>query len=593
MGAWRIYKAYSPYPSVKLSELDFAQTADVIYFAHLDYPVERLTRSGHTDWTFAEVEFGPVIEPPATPTGSANSPNNTGYVATDYNYVITAIGGDREQESRASGILTLSNDLTLAGNTNVIDLPSTVGVDRHIVYKEQGGSYGYIGGSDGTSFTDNNLQPVLSDTPPTGDNPFDDAGDYPSTVAFHQQRLLFGRTRNRPNAVWGSQPSDFENMDKSRPTKPDDALSFALVAERVNSVNQLVSLGDLLALTSDGVFSIDGGSSGEAISPNAINPKRQTGRGASRLNPIVLDSIVFYRPNKGSTVRTLGYTFEVDGYRSNNVSIFSPHFFEGFSIVRWTFIEDPFSCIVAVRDDGALLFFTWEEEQAVWGWTLCETNGVVEDVAAISEGGYDRLYIAVRRTINGVTRRFFERMALPHVDDITTACHLDCALTQVYGTPQNRVEQLWHLEGETVSAYYDGYVAEGLVVEGGAIELPDGYEASIATVGLPYEGYIETLPLVLQGRGGTLHSHMQNIKSVMVRTIDARGITIGITGAAAEEVRDRTGSEVGGLADVSERDYEPPIPGHWEKSATLTIKQSKPLPAHITAVFVEPKVSPK
>lgn len=593
MGAWRLYKAYSPYPSVKLSELDFAQTADVIYFAHLDYPVERLTRSGHTSWTFAEVTWGPVIEPPATPTGSAATPNSTGYVATAYHYVITAIGGDREQESRASGILTLTNDLTLTGNTNTINLPVVAGVDRHIVYKEQGGAYGYLGGSDGTAFVDTNLQPVLSDTPPVGNNPFAAAGDYPSVVNFHQQRLLLARTRNKPNAIWGSQPSDFENMDKSRPTKPDDSFAFALVAERVNAINQLASMGDLLALTSDGVFSIDGGGSGEAITPNAINPKRQTGRGASRLNPIVLDSIAFYQPNKGSSIRTLGYTFEVDGYRTNNITIFSPHFFDGFSIVRWCFIEDPFACIVAVRDDGVLLFFTWEEEQQVWGWTLCETNGFVEDVACISEGGYDRLYIAVRRTINGVERKFFERMALPHIDDISTACHLDCALTQVYDPPQNRIEQLWHLEGETVSAYYDGYVAEGLVVQGGAIDLPDGYEASIASVGLPYEGYIETLPLVLQTREGSFHTNMQNISSVTIRTLDTRGIEVGITGAAREPVRDRTGGEVSDLADVAERDYEPPIPGHWSKNTTLTIKQRKPLPAHITAIFIEPKVSPK
>lgn len=590
MGASRIYRAFSPYPHTVVAQLDYAQTADVVYLTHLDYPIYRATRSDHTAWQVVAAEFAPTTPIPDPPTLTINSPNTVGIQVVKQRYKITAIG-ENEQESRPSAEVNGDNDLTLSGNTNVLTLPAKpAGVTSYVIYKAQAGIFGYIGTTDAATFTDGSpqIQPVLSDTPPIGNNPFVGAGNYPATVTFHEQRLMFGCTRNLPNAVWGSQPADFENFDISRPTKADDALSFSLVAEKVNTVSQLVSMDDFIVLTQNAVFTV-AGADGSALTPSDIVPKRSNSRGSSRLNPIVLDDIIFYAPAKGNSVRTLGFQFEVDGYKSNNVSIFSPHLFKSRTIVEWAYIEEPYSAIFALCDDGVLLCFTWEAEQQVWGWTQLEVDGTVLTIATITEGGFDRLYALIERTINGVVRRFHERLALPHVDDITTACHLDCSVTQVYDLPRNVVDGLWHLEGATVSAYYDGYVAGGLVVAGGEITLPNDYEASIITVGLPYSGVIETLPLVLQTREGSAHTNTQNIARVVVRAVDTRGIQVGITGAQLEDVPGREGGEVG-LDDVAQRDYDVTLPGSWEPSTTLTIVQDQPLPAHITGIFLEPKV---
>lgn len=595
MGARRIYKAYSPYPDTAAINIDYAQSADVLYTVHLDYPVYRATRTDHTNWIMAPVTFGPTVPTPGTPGTASSAPNSTGYIPTTYRYKITAVGGPTEQESRPSLEVSIVNDLSLSGNFNTLTMPAMEpGVYRYIVYKEQGGAFGYIGGTDGLSFVDGNpqLQPVLTDTPPVGMNPFDAVNKYPSTASFHDQRLMLGGTRELPNAIWGSQPGDFENHDTSRPNKPDDGLSFSLVAEQVNALNQIVSMEDMLALTANGVFSVNGGEGGQPLTPANIVPKRTTSRGGSRLQPIVLDDKVFYTTTKGSSVRALGFQFEIDGYNSNNVAIFSPHFFKGFYITCWAYVEEPYSAIFAVRNDGALLCFTWEAEQQVWGWTMLETAGWVEQVAVITEGGYDRLYALIRRTINGVTRRFHERLALPHVDDITLAVHLDCSVTQVYETASNVVAGLWHLEGATVSAYYDGYVAEGLVVTNGSITLPNDYATTIATVGLPYQGVIETLPLVLQGREGSSHVNQQNIASMVLRAVDTRGLEAGITGAELESIVEREGGE-DGLDDVAQRDYEITPGGTWQASTTITIEQNQPLPAHITGLFIEPRISPR
>lgn len=592
MGSARLYKTGTPYNAVDLREVDFEQSADVMYFGHLNYAPTKLTRGGHTLWTFALVTFGPTIPVPGAPTATASgSTTATGYTPTTYSYVVTAISDAMGQESRASAVASCTNDLTLDGHYNTVTWPAVDDADRYVVYKGENGVYGYIGGTEGASFIDRNIAGDLSDTPPKAQNPFLGEGNYPSTVTFFEQRLMWARTRNKPNGLWGSQSADFENMDTARPAKADDAISFALVAGRVNAVNQLASMKSLLALTSDAVFVISGNGSDEPLTPSAIVPRRQTGRGSSRLGPLVIDNVVFFRPSQGSSVRTLGYTFEIDGYQSNNMAIFSPHFFDGFDIVAWTYQQEPYACIWAARSDGKLLCFTWEQEQQVWGWTLCETSGFVEDVCTITENGMDRLYLAVRRTLAGQEDVFIERMALPLLvaSDLPDACYLDCAVSQQFDPPSATVSGLWHLEGETVSAFHDGDVTTGYTVVNGAITLPRA--ATIVTVGLPYEGMIETLPLPLNGSSGSSHTKRQMMSKAVLRVESTRGLLAGPGGGEVFELKQRQGEPIGTPIQLKTGDFDVPLSPRWNNGATVVVKQTYPLPATISAIFVEPIVT--
>src|SRR5690606_20265571 len=166
------------------------------------------------------------------------------------------------QISRLSTPDTATNDLSLKGNYNTFSWDAVADAEYYLVFAHDNNSasFGYLGRSETTSFVDGDggVAPDYADGPRIGENPFDSEGNYPSTVTFHQQRSFWARTVNKPNGVWGSQSADFENMDRSRPTKADDALAIALVSDRVNAVQQLASMKSLLALTSDGVFAIDG-----------------------------------------------------------------------------------------------------------------------------------------------------------------------------------------------------------------------------------------------------------------------------------------------------------------------------------------------
>lgn len=588
MGVARLYKVGSPYNADDLTEIDFEQTADVMYMAHWDHIPTKLQRFGHTDWRFVPVTFGPLqVSPTAVAVAATVSTSTAGsYFPFPSSYAVTAINDNTGQESRALAPIAVSNDLGLKGNRNTITWAAAPGATRYVVYKsENGASLGYIGTTDVLSFVDNAIAADQSDGPPLGQNPFDGVGNFPSTVTFFEQRLVWARTKLRPNGVWGSRSANYENMDTSRPLKADDSVTFGIVAGRVNAVNQLVALTDLLALTSDSLFKINGGGQGGYLTPTNVVSRRQVGFGSSRLGPLVIGNTVFFKPSTGSSVRTLGYTFQIDGYESNNVTVFSPHFFSGFDIVSWAFAQEPLSCIWAARSDGALLCFTWEHEQQVFGWTLCETDGFVESVCVITEQGEDRVYLVVQRTVKGVAKRYVERMASARFTTVESSCYLDCAVTFTAATLAHVFGPMYHLEGCTVTALADGNVFSGLVVTNGKVTLP--VAAKVVTVGLPYEAIVETLPLSVALQGTSI-AKRQSIAQAVLKLKDARGLSCGSKDDNMYDIKPRLDEDWGEPNDLLNGDYEVDVPADWSSGATLIIKQSHPLPFTLTAILLDP-----
>lgn len=595
MGVARVYVVGAPYNGVELPEIDFEQTADTMYLAHIDHAPWKLVREGHTAWQFVQVTFGPALSPPTGTGLVATQPNvdsdNDGvnFFPQPVSYCVTAVDEKTGGESRASATETASIDLSLKRNYATLTWAAVSGADRYNVYKAENSQFfGYIGTTDELTFRDDNIGPALDRAPPEGYDPFGSAGDYPSTVTLFEQRALWARTSNTPNGVWGSRSAELENMDRSQPLREDDSLSFTIVAGRVNSINQLVSTSGLLALTSDSIFTVDGDGQGGILtgnSPPAV--KRQVGRGASRLSALVVDNVVFYAPSVGSSVRTIQYSFEYDGQKSNDVSIFSPHFFEGFSIKAWCYAQEPRSMIWAVRSDGALLCFTWEQDQGVWGWTLCETDGQFLDCIAISEGGEDRVYFLVDRVVNGVTRRFVERLA-PHLwPDVADAVYLDCSVSGSFETPRSTFTGLWHLEGREVWGLVDGVVVRDLLVTNGTVTLPPSKPtASKVTFGLPYTSDIDLLPIraSLQGTGYNTGRRQQS-GDVCLILRDSRSVYAGIDDDHLFLVKSRD-SEAYNSPDalMNGDDYVLSTDGKAWNEITCWIRSSDPLPLTVLGV---------
>lgn len=420
--AARVYTLTTPYVEADLFELKAAQSADTMTICHEDYAVRDLTRTGHTSWTLSTVSFAPVQ---AAPTSPSVTPNTTG--TENYSYKITAYNEETAEESLPTAEATISNGATTADNT--ISWTGASGADTYNVYKEKNGIWGYIGSTEDTTFLDDNIAADLDDTPPKARNPFNAAGDYPSCVNYHDQRKVYGGSTNKPQTMWLSQSANYKNFTFSSPFKDDDAITRTIASRQVHKVRHLVSMGDLIVLTSGGEWKVSGIDG--LITPSTINARPQSYYGASNVEPIVSGQTVLFVQARGARVRDLSYKLEADGYSGNDLSVLASHLFEGYTIVQWAYQKEPWSVVWAVRSDGILIAMTYLREHEVWAWHTHEDGGggVYESVAAVAEGDEDALYVVVKRTINGRVVRYIERMHTRQFDDIEDAFFVDSGLT--------------------------------------------------------------------------------------------------------------------------------------------------------------------
>lgn len=336
------------------------------------------------------------------------------------NYTTYASGG-----SASLTYFKVTNGAATADN--VITWAAAADADSYSIYKYDNGLYGYIGTTEELTFTDDNIAATLTDTPPKERNPFHT--DYPSTVTFFEQRKVYANTTLKPQTIFMSQSANYNNMTFSSPRKDDDSITRTIAAREVNEIRHLIPMSDLLCMTVGGEWRLFAGSNG-VITPTSIIVKPQETHGCSDVRPLTVGGSVLYIQAQGNKVRDLQYKLESDMYSGSDLSILSEHFFDGHTLVDWCYAEIPFSVIWAVRDDGVLLGLTYLREHEVWAWHQHElSGGLVESICSIVEGNEDAVYMTVKRTINGRTVRFVERLHTRQFDEISDAFFVDCGLT--------------------------------------------------------------------------------------------------------------------------------------------------------------------
>ena len=350
---------------------------------------------------------------------------------------------------------------------------------------------------------------------------------YPCSVQFYQDRLAFGGSPSFPNKLWFSETGNYISFKVSAPQTDDNAISAQMTSRAVNRIRNMVSLRDLLVLTSGSEWRVSPGSQG-AFTYKQMQIEVQGYVGSCQLEALTASNSVVFVQEKGNGVYALSYTYEEDGYGNRDLSLFAEHLFEEKRVVSWAYQQQPWSLIWAVMDDGTINVLTYLREHEVWAWTHRSTAGEYESVCSIPGDSRDEVYFAVRREIGGSERVYLERLAdrVPiegGSGDVTQAMFLDCG-GRYSGAPVTSISGLDWLEGCTVTALADGGVVSDLIVTDGEISLP--HSAGIVTVGLPYEAAIETLQLDAQLRDGTMQGRRVRIPGVILRVRDTRGLAV-------------------------------------------------------------------
>ncbi len=425
------YEIANPYAEADLFDIHYVQSADVMTLVHPNYAPRELRRLGATSWTLTTINFGSPIAAPTGVTATRYIPASSSTNADTYetmSYVVTAITSDEIGESVQSSVASVTNNIFVTGATNTISWSAVAGAARYRVYKLLGGLYGYIGSTTGTSIVDNNIAPDLSVTPPIYDNEFVSTGNYPGAVSYFEQRRCFAGTINEPQKIWMTKSGTESNLSYGLPIRDDDRIEFRVAAREANTIRHIVPLTQLLLLTGSAEWRVSSLNSDE-ITPTTISVRPQSYIGASNVQPVIINNALVYCGARGGHVRELGYNWQASGFITNDLSIRSAHLFDNYEISDMAFAKAPIQMVWFVSTSGMLLGLTYTPEQQVGAWHKHDTDGTFESCTVVAEGNEDRLYVVVKRTINGQTKRYVERMSSRHFDSIEDAFFVDSGAT--------------------------------------------------------------------------------------------------------------------------------------------------------------------
>lgn len=371
---------------------------------------------------------------PFTGAVSAVTAAPTGTGTTSYSYQVTALDGSGN-ESYASAPGTCQNNLNTAGNYNTITFPAVAGAIRYNVYKLSYGIYGFIGQvapstSGAMSLVDNNITADISRTPPLiPANVLASSGNYPAAVTYYQQRRLFGGSTNAPQNIWATRSGTERDMSYTIPTRDDNSLAFRIAGREASAIRHIVPLQDLLFLSASCEWKCS--SATGVLTPTTINVQPQSYIGANNVQPIVVGNAALYAAARGGHLRQINYNWQINGYQSTDSSIFAPHLFDYSTIVDMAYCRGPIPILWCVSSTGKLLGMTYLPEQQIASWHqhLTGATDAFESICVIAENNEDMLYAVVRRTINGATKRYIERLHTRLYSTQADAFYVDSGVT--------------------------------------------------------------------------------------------------------------------------------------------------------------------
>ena len=329
----KVYEIATPYTDSQIFDLQFTQSADIMYLVHPSHEPEKLSRTGHTAWTLADVDFqvGPFLD--------------TNTTATTLTTSATTVGSGRTLTASAS--LFASTDVgrlvKLGDGWGKITAYTSVTVVTWTITKAATGS-GSITWSLGA---------------------WSDTTSFPQTVSFYEQRLVFAGSTDYPQTIWASQSGDYENFDVDD-ASASDAFIYTIAANRVNLIRWLSPARDLVVGTAGGEFRV-GRPTGEPLKPDNVTITQQTTYGGHTTQAIQIGNAVMFVQRQKRKVREFAYRFEDDAYVAPDMTLLAEHITEG-GIDDVDFAQEPDAIYWAVRNDGTLLGMTYQREEDVIAW---------------------------------------------------------------------------------------------------------------------------------------------------------------------------------------------------------------------------------
>ena len=641
--ASKTYEIATTYTSAELSELQFTQSADVMYIVHPNHPPAKLSRTAHTTWTLDDVAFqvGPFLDKNTTATTLTTSATTVGTGRTLTASAITGINSGTGFQTTDVGRLVKLGDgwgeITARTSTTVVTWTITVAATG------SGAAVWSLGAWSAT----------------TG---------YPRTVSFFEQRLVFGGSSSYPQTIWASESGLYEEFDVGDGSAAD-AFIYTIAANKVNVIRWLAPARDLIVGTVGGEFKV-GRPAGEPLKPDNVNIAQQTTYGGYTTQPIQVGSEVLFVQRQQRKVRSFAYRFEDDAYQAPDMTLLAEHITDT-GIVDVDYAQEPDSIYWAARTDGTLLGMTYHREEDVVAWHRhifggsnkfifngatgvldylndANFNGYITitahglstgDEVTYSAGGGTKIpelteggtyYVfardantleladtyaqAVDRTIKRISdgigashslstktkvksitsinetlenqvwiicERRINDTKRQYIEYLDPTLNMDCTLSALVNNGLTVVTGLNHLEGESVQVLVGDAVFPNQTVTGGSISVTLSTSASFKSIeiGFGYTSKIKTMRIESGSQAGTAQARKKRYNEVVVRLYKSVGLTVN-----GDQIPFRSSSTPMGQ-DIPEFTGDKRVSNlGWNTEGQIEIEQTQPLPMTVLGI---------
>lgn len=634
-----------PWSFTPLDELQFVQSGDVLTIC-ARFAVYELRRTSVSTFTIAAMSFGKaapqfVALPATTKTtvpGIINTGNLTVGTATSpvrkWRWWVSTVMRDsngRTFESAAHEVTeTLSPGIGAYGGSAALGPDRPVTITRRtsgvgtlwtgsVVYETKGynwyrgvGDYsGFIGHTTTElDFIDDGTEPDYSLPHPREVNPFivPSGIDYPKTVTYFENRLVFGGTLYRPTTLLMSESDNYTGWQVPAVIVPNQALEVEIAVRKREKMRGLLALQRLLIFT-DATVRAMGGST--PLTPTTANSVRVISEvGCSVVPPMLAGNRALFVRAKGRGIHFVQPSeSDGDSFGSRDISSHAAHFFREDAgvggvnnwrhsgqtltteVVDWCWQEDPWNLIWMVRADGKLISLQLSEHA---GYSLHATGpdsgDRFESVCSVPEGGEDVVYLCVQRNGTYNIERFASRVRRGTVAD---DCALDCAIeftgivpngtaliSVAGGIPNGR--QVWAVAKDnapigpvTVFAGKADFTANGF-------KFPTANNGSTVTgwVGLLYQPELETLDVV----SSDTRTEQKTVEKVAIEVAESAGFSVGQNPDELVPWKQRDATSGYGFPSAASAVAVVNVKGGWDNGARVTLKQTLPLPLTVLGI---------
>lgn len=414
---------------------------------------------------------------------------------------------------------------------------------------------------------------------------------FPSAVAFYEGRLWWAGN----NGIFGSVSDDFYNYNPD--TVGDSGpINRTVGSGPVDDIHWILPLQRLILGAEGAEHSVRASSFDEVLTPSNFNIKEASSLGSNSTIAVKIDSRGVFVQRGGTRLYELALDAESVDYRSTELTLIAPEVGEP-EIVHVAVQRLPDTRVHCVRSDGIVSVLVYNHVENVLCWCNVETDGEIEDVVVLPGNVEDNVYYVVKRTINGVTKRYLELWALESEARGETVTLTSDSFLEYTGAATTTITGLSHLEGKDVVIWGNGKDLGTKTVVGGQITtLPEAVTS--AYIGVPYTAQWKSTKLAYVTPGESIaltqHKKIEQLGFVLADAY-AQSIKFGPTFDTLDDMPLVENSEEVGQETLHTTYDEELIifPGEWGPDSRLCLQAESPRPVTVLAAVIAYDVNEK